>query len=187
MRSLAIGILAVALGGCRSSVAPIEIDVGGDAGTCAQYTDLRCVNYLRFSVKADNEFTTQCVKLKPGEVLESLCDVPKLADGRALFTMGPDEKVVIDVVGMRVYPPDTCESGTECPARRIFFGRTEEFRLGDVAGRSIPLPIAVEQECGPREESFKTTPSRPTCEDVCTNGKPVCTFSDGWCLCNAYE
>ncbi|HEY3451836.1 MAG TPA: hypothetical protein VGK67_36095 [Myxococcales bacterium] len=171
---------AALLGGCRSSVAPLELDVGGDAGTCAQYVDLSCVNYLRFAVSADHEFSTQCVKVT--EVLESLCDVPKLADGRALFTMDPDQEVEIEVTGMRVYPATSCESGSECPSRTIFSGHTQKFRLGDFAGQPIPLGLTLERECGPVEQFFPFPNKKVTsCFEVC-GAEPVCTFSDG-CLC----
>lgn len=182
-RALAIGALAVLLGGCRSSVAPIEIDVGGDAGTCAQFTDLKCVNYLKFSVNVDRQFTSECIKLEQN--LTSLCDLPALANGQALFTFQPDQEVVLDVVGMRVFPPESCEESAQCPARRIFSGRTEKFRVGELAGKSIPLHVEVEHDCGAPESSFPFFGGMRTCDEVCGTGLVVCSFSDG-CLCKKY-
>ncbi|MGC4122652.1 MAG: hypothetical protein QM765_50395 [Myxococcales bacterium] len=180
-RLLLVAVASLSIAGCRSTVAPIELDVGGDAGTCAKYTDLRCVNYLRFSVRKNGEFTTQCVKVS--EVLESLCDLPRLADGRVLFTVDPGDEVQFELTGMRAFPATSCES-SECQPRVIFSGHTQTFRAGDSAGQPISMGISVEHECGGKEQFFPFTGIGKTCDEVC-GGTPVCSFSDG-CLCKAY-
>jgi len=176
--------LLLSAAGCRSSLAPLEIGFGDDAGTCAQQTDVSCVNYLRFSVDVDDGegFRTQCVAVT--EPLESLCDVAALADGRELFTLDPDSEVKIKVEGLRVFPTTSCDA-EGCQRRKLFSGETPRFRIGDLAGQAIPLAVTVDEACGAKEQYFPRRDGQ-TCSQVCGEELLVCEIQDG-CLCKAYE
>lgn len=178
--SAALACAILLAGGCRSSEASLEIGFGDDAGTCAQVTDLSCVNFLRFSVDDGSGFTTQCVKVT--EQLTSLCDVAELGSGQELFRIDPDKQVQFKVEGLRVYPATSCEA-EGCQRRILFTGVTQTFRMGDRAGQSIPLVVTVNEPCGGREEYFPL-PGGMTCDDICGHGSTVCQIEDG-CLCKA--
>jgi hypothetical protein len=178
-------IVALALSAaCSERQARIELTFpdAPDGGTCAQQTDIRCVNYLEFSA-GDNQsgFTSQCVKVDVA--IGDLCDVAKLADGQELFKLSPGTSLPIRVEGKRVFPATSCNSG-DCPARTIFSGQTAATgTIGDHAGETLEIPLAVVHPCGFPEQFFFLPPGR-TCAELCGGTDLlVCDGVQGGCLC----
>jgi hypothetical protein len=189
-RAARIALFAVALAtlalpaACSERQARIKLTFpdAPDGGSCAQQTDIKCVNYLEFSA-GDNEsgFTSQCVKVDVA--IGDLCDVAKLADGQELFKLSPGTSLPIRVEGKRVFPATSCNSG-DCPARTIFSGATAVTgTIGDHAGETLEIPLAVVRPCGFPEQFFFLPPGR-TCAELCGGTDLlVCDGVQGGCLC----
>ena len=176
-----MAVLALLACGCRSSEAALEIGFGDDAGTCAEVTDLSCVNFLRFSVDDGEGFSTHCVRVTQG--LASLCELASLADGRELFRLEPDREVEIKVEGLRVFPATSCEADG-CQRRILFKGQTAKVRIGELAGQSIPLVVSMQEPCGAKEQFFPLRQGQ-TCAEICGVDLLICGIEDG-CLCKAH-
>ena len=174
--------LLLAASACSQSQPSIlfNLDAGaiqmyGDAGmgSCAQVTDLGCVNHVRY------EFTTTTGELmslcRPvGRKLASLCDLASLGGDVEV----PADTRDITVSGVRVFPADSCEDTPQCKTRTIFSAH------GDDTGLPVLLDVylAHDEPCGPPEQYFPL-PDGQSCGDVCAAGV-VCSLDTG-CLCLA--
>src|SRR5450755_3126838 len=174
-----IGIGAVAA--CTAPRAELTVLFPADAGACDAQTSLACVNYLQFTVGVGTAFNTDCV---PVELpLNNLCDVAKLATGRALFNLPPETKLPIKLQGLRVFPATSCGSEQSCPPRTIFTGQTQDTgRIGDFGGRALELSVMMNEPCGIPEQFFPL-PEGSTCDELCGAGKLVCSGVQNGCLC----
>jgi hypothetical protein len=194
-RGAALAMLAAALVltafGCKQKRGGIVLVYAGDGGTaCASATNLRCVNYLNFQLTGtgEDDFVIHCVKAPTG--LDSMCRLREAGDGTTeVFRRDPDDRVDIEVTGLRVFPAISCQENPDCKHKKIFYGKVRGVRVGDIADRGVELPV---------------TPACPGCEpcvletywtqlsddDACTRtcdkagGVPVseCTIP-GICLC----
>jgi hypothetical protein len=183
-RALSLAALASALAACNGPEASLHVVFPPDGGACEAQTSLACVNYLQFTVGVGSGFSSDCLKVDVA--LDNLCDVEKLARGQQLFKLPPETRLPITLEGLRVFPATSCSADEGCMPRRIFSGTTQASgKVGDFAGRDLPLEITLEEPCG-RPEQFFFLPPGSTCEELC--GSPslvVCSGVQGGCLCQS--
>jgi len=175
-----IGIAAAVA--CTAPRAELTVVFPADAGACDAQTSLACVNYLQFTVGVGTAFNTDCVPVDTP--LHTLCDVAKLANGRALFNLPPETKLPIKLQGLRVFPATSCGSEQSCPPRTIFTGQTPDTgRIGDFGGRALELSVTMNEPCGTPEQFFPL-PDGSTCDELCgPSSQVVCRGVQNGCLC----
>lgn len=183
-------LLVASLCACAPSRAELSVTFpAADGGLCEAQTDLRCVNFLRFTVHDSDGFTSRCIKVD--QKLANLCEVSKLAEGQELFKLKPDSQMSIKIEGLRAFPAISCDSQNGCGPRIIFSGQSRSVRIGDVAGGSLEIPVEMDKGCGPPESFFFI--SQGTCPQLCGSQELVaCDFStpvdggvSGGCLCKS--
>jgi hypothetical protein len=152
---------------------------GGAPLACSDYTDLGCVNFIKFQIKEEGDLTpsTECIQVD--KRLDTLCDVTQLQHGTEIFRYDKDARVQIKMWGLRVFPATSCEIIPECPAKGVFEGETDYVRASDLHGQ-LPILITKAEDCG-RKEVYRPRGTRD-CYSVCDYSEPVCALQEG-CVC----
>lgn len=182
-------LLALLLGCSKADTVEVRLTAAcsqPDAGAstpCASYRDLGCVNFLRFFVLVDGQERSRCVPVREllGGRPGSFCDFEQqMSRGLELFDLRPDQRVRLFVQGLRIFPVTDCQGDRSCERAPIFRGQSEERRVDELIGTSIPIVVDECNACGPAEEFFPN-PEQRDCRQVCQE-RVVCATLGG-CLC----
>ena len=189
MKRSRLVLLVLASASCQAtSQATLQVAMAGGAGACSDFTDLKCVNFVRFTLVNGDGTSTQCIRL--AQHLSSLCDVKNLGQNQELFRIGAGDEVTLSLEGVHAFPESTCDQTSACEWRRIFTGTTGKVRGSDIASQpTFTLLMSMTAPCGPSETfSDKRSPS-DTCDETCGRipaaSVASCDGVLGGCLCRS--